>query len=105
MEVLIQQIDPHGTGHITFSMFRAGIETFLSSEKGREGGRGRGRGGGRGEGGRGGEGCGGGKRREGGRGRLGQGYDGQVGKREVHVLICPSRAHSQSLHQPELSLH
>ena len=33
MEVLIQQIDPMGTGRVTFSMFRAGIETFLTSRE------------------------------------------------------------------------
>ncbi|CAI8011727.1 hypothetical protein GBAR_LOCUS7524 [Geodia barretti] len=35
MEVLIQQIDPMGTGRVTFSMFRAGIETFLTSRSAR----------------------------------------------------------------------
>lgn len=32
MEVLIQQIDPEGSGCITFAMFRAGVETYLASE-------------------------------------------------------------------------
>ena len=48
MEVLIQQIDPEGSGCITFAMFRAGVETYLASElcsrdwgEGREWGRGR----------------------------------------------------------------
>lgn len=32
MEVLIQQIDPEGSGCITFAMFRAGVQTYLASE-------------------------------------------------------------------------
>ena len=37
MEVLIRQIDPDGNGHITFSMFRDGIETYLTREREGEG--------------------------------------------------------------------
>ena len=33
IEVLIQQIDPEGSGRVTFSMFRSGIETFLTTRE------------------------------------------------------------------------